>query len=79
MIIEDNDAMLMKLAESFSSIRPYFTTQMVPMHVIRGFIFHTPREFSRKYLPSANAKIILRNPSGKYFTVNFINSKRYRY
>ncbi|KAI3968596.1 hypothetical protein MKW92_051393 [Papaver armeniacum] len=79
MITEDKDAKLKKSAESFSSIHPYFKIQMAPVHVIRSFALHTPREFSNKYLPSADAKIILRDPSGNYFTVNFINRKGRRY
>ncbi|MCL7033074.1 hypothetical protein MKW94_010526 [Papaver nudicaule] len=76
-IIEDKKAELKKLAESFSSIHPYFTAQMVLTNVIRNFVLNIQREFAKKYLPSTNAKIFLRNPRGKCFTVNFINDKRY--
>ncbi|XP_026446934.1 B3 domain-containing transcription factor VRN1-like [Papaver somniferum] len=84
MTIEDKDAKLKMSAESFTSIHPYFKTElarkkMTQMKVYRGFMLHLPREFSKKYLPSTNAEIILRNPSGKYFTVNFRNNKGNRH
>ncbi|KAK7383090.1 hypothetical protein VNO78_28758 [Psophocarpus tetragonolobus] len=65
-----------KVAQSFTSIFPYFVKIMKGFNVSGSYTLNIPYQFSMAHLPNCKIKIILHNLKGEHWTVNSVPTTR---
>ncbi|XP_058069232.1 B3 domain-containing protein Os01g0723500-like [Magnolia sinica] len=59
-------------ADSFTSKFPYFITQLRMFNVRTTLVLHIPISFSRLYLPTERTTLLVRDPTGRPWEVNYL-------
>ncbi|XP_074573773.1 B3 domain-containing protein Os01g0723500-like [Curcuma longa] len=72
---EEERAKAQRAANAFTSPFPYIVVRMTPTHVYRPYL-NVPNRFSREHLPQEKSSMVLRDPSGRSWTVNYSPSLR---
>ncbi|KAG6502658.1 hypothetical protein ZIOFF_034944 [Zingiber officinale] len=73
--MEEERLKAQQAANAFTSPFPFIVLRMTPTHVHRPYL-NVPNRFSREHLPPEKSSMVLRDPSGRSWTVNYSPSLR---